>query len=177
MHDPKLLDVLAGHSVAPFEGTVFRATLAGRDPLSFSTAGGRWMARDGMAVLYTSLTKEGAIAEVVYRFSQLTPLPSKPIKLHTLQVKAHRLLQIEKSNFDALGIDSSAFESYEYSRCQAVGAAVGWLQNDAMRVPNARWECSNVVLFADNGDLDNTPEIISSDEIDWQAWAATNGLL
>ena len=177
MHDPKLIDLLSAFPSERFDGIVYRATLSGRDPLRYSTAGGRWMARDGMAVLYTSLDRDGAVAEVAYRLSQLTPIPSKPIRLHTLKIRAHRLLQIEHTQLAELGIPIASYPSLEYARCQAVGAAVGWLQHDALRVPSARWSCDNIVLFSDHSDFDCVPELVASEDFDWKLWAVAHGMI
>ncbi len=62
IHDPDLLDRLDRLPEELFEGDVFRATRQSLDPLACSYSGGRWMRRDGVGVLYTSLAREGALA-------------------------------------------------------------------------------------------------------------------
>ena len=37
--------------------------------------------------LYTSCEHDGAMAEIVHHWSQLTPLPSKPVIVHTLGLR------------------------------------------------------------------------------------------
>ena len=79
IHDQSLVDRLSAHAVERFEGEVFRATGVSADPLAFSVNGGRWApaAQDGadVPVLYTSMERSGALAEVVSYLTQLTPLP------------------------------------------------------------------------------------------------------
>lgn len=60
----KLADVDALSKEA-FEGDAFRATRLSLDPLAASYKAGRWMSRDTAAVLYTSLARDGALAEIV----------------------------------------------------------------------------------------------------------------
>ena len=62
IHDPDLLDQLDALPKEAFDGEVFRGTRQSLDPLASSYSGGRWMQRDGAAVLYTSLAREGALA-------------------------------------------------------------------------------------------------------------------
>ena len=69
IYDQGLVDQLSALATERFDGEVFRATGASADPLAFSVNGGRWAppARDGadVPVLYTSMERDGALAEVV----------------------------------------------------------------------------------------------------------------
>jgi hypothetical protein len=56
-------------------------------------------------VLYTSLEREGALAELSYHWSQLTPLPSKPAMLHRLAVDTGKTLRLVRASLSHLGID------------------------------------------------------------------------
>ena len=57
-----LLDAMQALEPVEFEGPVWRIVRQGRDPLLASRSGGRW--DDGtFDVLYTSESREGAIAE------------------------------------------------------------------------------------------------------------------
>ena len=71
IHDPALLDRLEALPRESFDGQVYRATRLSLDPLAGSYNGGRWMARDVAAILYTSLAREGALAEIAFHWSQL----------------------------------------------------------------------------------------------------------
>jgi len=75
-HDPDLLEQLDRLPKESFAGEVFRATRQNLDPLMPSTSGGRWMPRDEGPILYTSLLREGALAEIAFHWSQLTPMPT-----------------------------------------------------------------------------------------------------
>ena len=175
--EPELIDFLSGRSPQEFAGKVYRITRIGHDPLVYSTAGGRWMARDKMAVLYTSLTRDGVLAEISFRLSQMTPIPDKPVVLHELSVEARKAIKIGTADFAALGIDAHRFGDVDYKRTQEVGDAIGFLEFDAMFVPSARWTCENLILLADHQDLSVAPEVVDSQEVDWRKWATANGFL
>jgi hypothetical protein len=76
IHDQGLVDQLSALAVERFNGEVFRATGISADPLAFSVSGGRWApaAQDGadVPVLYTSIARDGALAEIVSYLMLLT---------------------------------------------------------------------------------------------------------
>jgi hypothetical protein len=128
-------------------------------------------------VLYTSLLHEGALAEISFHWSQLTPPPSKPAVLHRLVVSAERRLRLLRADLAELDVDMTQYESINYGRTQEIGAAVAFLGCDGLIVPSARWSCENLVLFTENQALTSKLEVLSSEEIEWQAWAQDAGFL
>lgn len=70
IRDPALLDRLSAFPTEAFDGEVFRITRKSLDPLAPSTAGGRWAARGGTAVLYTSLAREGSLSEICFHWGR-----------------------------------------------------------------------------------------------------------
>jgi hypothetical protein len=135
------------------------------------------MPHDGVAVLYTSLEREGALAEISYRLGLLTPVPTKPIALHTLRVRARKAIRITRNEFAALGIDAARFGDLDYRRTQVVGDAVGFLEFDGMLVPSARWDCENLVLLQDHLDISDAPTRIHTEELSWIDWAKEHGFV
>ncbi|MEC5325653.1 RES family NAD+ phosphorylase [Aurantimonas sp. A3-2-R12] len=134
MHDPQLIDVIAGLPREQFSGEVFRATRLNADPTAFSNNGGRWApssdGRYSVQVLYTSLARDGALAEVASYLSLLIPLPSKPLCVHRLRVTTTRTLRIVRADFGALGIIDRLYSEREYARTQEIGAIVSFLECD-----------------------------------------------
>lgn len=175
IHDPALLERLSAFEPERFDGEVFRATRRSLDPLAASTSGGRWAPKGLVPVLYTSLLREGALAEITYHWSQLTPRPSRPAVLHRLGISADRRLRLLRTDLEELGVDAEHYESVNYRRTQEIGAAVAFLGCDGLIVPCARWDCENLVLFTENHALENRLEVLSSEEIDWQIWAQDAG--
>lgn len=176
IHDPDLLDRLDALEKAAFDGEVFRATRQNLDPLASSYSGGRWMQRDGSAVLYTSLAREGSLAEISFHWGQLTPRPTKPIVLHTLRVIAHRTLKLVRVDLIALGVPESSYSGINIPRTQEIGAAVEFLGCDGLIAPCARWACDNLILFPDRLGVDAKLEVVTSENVNWIEWAGTHGL-
>lgn len=177
IHDPDLIDRLDALPKETFDGEVFRGTRQNLDPLASSYSGGRWMQRDGAAVLYTSLAREGALAEISFHWGQLNPRPTKPVMLHTLRVVAHRTLKLVRADLATLGVPESAYGGVNMPRTQEIGAAVEFLGCDGLIAPCARWNCDNLILFPDRMGIDATMEIVHSETVDWITWATTQGVL
>ena len=81
-HDAALVDALSRRSVTTFSGEVFRATIPGYDPLTASTRGGRWSTHGGPSVLYTSLERDGALAEIVFHCRALADHQPRRLEMH-----------------------------------------------------------------------------------------------
>ena len=177
IHDPDLLDRLNALPKENFDGKVFRATRQSLDPLASSYSGGRWMRRDGAGVLYTSLAREGALAEISFHWGQLDPRPTKPVMLHTMRVAAHRTLKLVRADLAALGVPENAYAGVNMPRTQEIGAAVEFLGCDGLIAPCARWACDNLILFPDRMGMDATLEVVTSEAVDWITRATAHGVL
>jgi len=118
-----------------------------------------------------------ALAEISFRLSQQTPLPTKPIAVHRLRVTTRSTLRLNIGDLPSLGVSPNQYQTVDYVQTQKVGAAAAFLGHDSLLVPSARWECDNLILFLDNHDIENKLEVLASEEVDWQAWARANGIL
>jgi len=174
IHDPSLLDRLAALPAESFAGEVFRATRRSHDPLAPSTRGGRWARDGGSSVLYTSLERDGALAEIGFHWGQLTPLPTKPALLHRLTVTARNARRLLRASLPLFGVDPTRFGELNYARTQEIGEGAAFLGYDGFIVPSARWSCENLILFGGNHEPDNELSLISSEEVDWLKWARAN---
>jgi hypothetical protein len=175
VHDQDLLDRLAAYSPVPFSDAVFRATRSGLNGLTPSLAGGRWVHRDITPVLYTSMASDGALAEISYHLSLLTPRPSKPVHLHRIRATTRATLRLLRADLIELGVDWNKYGSLNYDRCQQIGAAVAFLDCDGLIAPSARWECENLMIFTNNRGIEQQLEIESTTEVDWIRWAKERG--
>jgi RES domain len=174
IHNPRLIEALEKFETRSFEGDVFRATRRSLDPTTASTSGGRWAKRDGDPVLYTSLQREGALAEIAFHWSSFTPRPTKPVLIHTLNVRCDRSLKLIKADLHSLGVTSDDYAIANYTRTQEIGAAVSFIGCDGLIAPSARWACDNLILFTENLAMDITITPKTVEEVDWQAWADAN---
>lgn len=170
-HDLDLLDRLSAFVPVRYEGDVFRATRRGLNPLAASVAGGRWMVPDEAPTLYTSCERDGALAEISHHWSVLTPFPSKPVVLHTLELRTVKTLKLGRAELVALGVDWGSYGHIPSAITQRIGAAVAFLELDGLIAPSARWDCENIMLFLNNHDVVETILTVkASEEVDWQAW-------
>lgn len=117
------------------------------------------------AVLYTSTSREGAIAEITFHWSQLTPRPSKPAMIHELALTARKTVRIQLDDFEDLGILPNKFGARDYERTQEVGAAAAFLGLDGIFVPSARFNAENLVIFSNEHGVDTQLSIVSSSEV------------
>lgn len=110
IHDPKLLEALSAFSTVEFSAEVFRATPISLDPLTGSSRDGRWHYGSECTVIYTSLSEDGALAEISFHWSLLDPLPSKPVVLHTLKVKVEKTLKLLMGDLKKLGVRQDEYK-------------------------------------------------------------------
>lgn len=179
IHDPELIDHIQRLPTVTFDDPVFRATGMNADPTAFSSTGGRWAAPEieegGFSILYTSLEAKGAIAEVASYLALLTPVPRKPLKLHTLDVSVEKALKVAVTDFEALGINTDTYERRNYEGTQRVGAAINFLELDGLIAPSARWECDNLMIFANRHSIDAKLAISDSEPIPFEEWIKLAG--
>lgn len=171
VHDRAILDALDAMDPVSFEGTVWRITRAGRDATRGSAANGRWSPGGTVEVLYTSVERDGALAEIGYRLSLEPVSPSRlQHEIYELSAQSERTLQfVDVPSLATLGVDVSRYESFNYSATQALAAAAHFLEFDALLVPSARHNSANLVLFMDR-DVPGSLEIRSSELVDWAVW-------
>lgn len=169
IHDRILLDALEAPDPEPFQGSVWRVTRKGREPLRGAAAHGRWSPSGEFEVLYTSLTRDGALAGIGHRLSLEPVWPSRiEHQIHEIGVAAERVLHFaDVAALVPLGIDSARYRSFDYSASQAIAAAANFLGFDGLIVPNARFDCANLVVFTEHGP---PLTLVDTEDVDWEAW-------
>lgn len=181
-HDQLLVDRLSARLARPFTGEVFRATRVNADPLAASNSGGRWAPppepASPFAVLYTSLDRDGAIAEVASFLADQTPPPrEQPVKISRIAVTTSRTVTLREADLLDLGVDLRMYGERDYGHTQKIGAALSFLGNDGLLAPSARWQCQNLMLFTNNHRMAERLEVVDSEEVGWRAWAIEHDLL
>jgi RES domain-containing protein len=168
--DLELLDALDAHQGVSFEGDVWRIVREQRDVLQGYPSGGRWDP-GSFDVLYASLERDGALAEVHFHLSRQPVFPSKLRSvLHRISVRTQRTLKLaDLEAVAALGVSVENFGNLDYTRTQEIADAADFLGFDGLIAPSARWSCQNLVLFTDRfapGDL----VVAESVDVDWNDW-------
>jgi RES domain-containing protein len=171
-HDRELLDALEAQASEAFAGEAWRITAKGRDALRGSTAGGRWSPPGEFEVLYTSLARAGALAEIGYRLSLEPVWPSRlEHELHRIMVRTTNSLRFaDVASLSTLGVDVRRYATFDYAVTQAIAAAAFFLDFDGLIVPSARSPELNLVIFMEK--LVEPPKVESSEPVDWPAWRA-----
>ena len=181
VHDLELRDLLSDFEVDAFEGEVFRAGSENLDPTAPSMSGGRWAPisdeKTQVSVLYTSIERDGALAEVAYHWGRVYPLPTKSIVVHRLQVRLRRVLRITADRLGQLGLQIAALEE-ELERTQQIGAICDFLGHDGIVVPRLRWPCDNLVVITNNRSILDPLEVTRVEDVpDWQSWGKKSGVI
>ena len=159
IRDQRLLDALEKISQRPYRSTVWRSVRQGADPLTCWRSGGRW--DDGsFDVLYTSETREAAIAERRFHLYQGQPIPPSKVRyeLFELRISLEAVMVFDRLQaLGALGLEIARYGqlSYlervqEYPRSQQIAEACSFLGADGILVPSARQpDTGNLVVFCE----------------------------
>lgn len=169
IRDRTLLDRLESLHRTSREGIVWRSVREGRDPLTCWRSGGRW--DDGtFDVLYTSETREAAIAERSFHLYRGQPFPPSGIRyeLFELRISLDAVVRVrDVAELASIGIDpafygrlSYAQRQGEYPRSQEIAEACAFLGADGLLVPSARDLASNNFIVFCEQDTDIAMEIV-----------------
>lgn len=170
-HDPDLLDVLEAMDPRPFHGSVWRVAWAGRDPLVGGTGGGRWHPPNDFEALYTSTLADGAMAEIYFHLSQAPVFSTSHVTLYEIVVATNRTLVFNDIEaLAAIGVDREKFDRGDPTRTREAGSAARFLDFDGLIVPNARWPCTNLVLFTDRLSDRKSLVVTRESDVNWPAW-------
>jgi RES domain len=172
VHDRVILDALDAIAPKPFEGEVWRITRKDWEPLRGSSTHGRWSPNGEFEVLYTSLERDGALAEIGYRLSLEPVWPSRiQHEIHRIQLRTERTLHLaDLAALQPLGVDTTTYQGFDYEATQAITAAAHFLMFDGLIVPSPRAPCSNLVIFLDRIAEYGRLEVRESEPVDWTAW-------
>jgi len=135
------------------------------------------MPKGETAVLYASCERDGALAELAFHWSQITPFPTRPAVIHFLKVGVERIIRIEQPDLEKLGVEHARYGDVNYERTQAIGAAAAFLAFDGLIVPSARWACENLILFANEREISIMLKVVNTEPVDLHAWAIAHGML
>lgn len=176
--DNTLIDALEAIEPVAFSGPVWRLVRDGRDPLQCSASGGRW--DDGsFDVLYTSMSRTGALEEMRFHLMRGQPVMPSRVKYRMFEVDLalERALQfLDLAALGEVGLKTETFgrlsyqqKNDEYPRTQEIGEVAHFLDFDGLIVPSARSETKNLVVFCDK--VETLQESVSKDQgiVDWAA--------
>lgn len=170
--DLDLLDAIDAFKRKPFAQPVWRVAREGREPTLGAATSSRWC--DGtFDVLYTSLERDGALAEIHALLNSQPVFPSKIRSfVHKLAIDAKATLRLADLPILAkLGVDVERYRERDHTKTQAIAEAAYFLGFDGLVAPSARWDCLNAVLFTDRlapGGITLVEK--EKPPVDWRAW-------
>ena len=157
--DQSLLDALQTMPMEDYKANVWRSVRAGLNPLLCSRSGGRWDDAT-FDVLYTSETREAAIAERRFHLYQGQPIPPSKVRYELFELKVLLKAVMNFASLETLANIGLTVEGYgrlsyfereqEYPKSQEISEACAFLGADAIRVPCARdVDHTNLIVFCD----------------------------
>jgi RES domain-containing protein len=165
IHDPALLDAIESLGTEQLDDvTVWRHMFNDNPPELSNTRGARWNP-PGLAAIYTSLARDTAIAEEQHAMDSQPLRPRARRYVYELRVSAKRALRINMSDLQALGLNPDDLESLDFTACQRIAAHASFLEYDALIVPSARADGTNLVIFVNELPADATFERVAVEQI------------
>lgn len=152
-YDRRVLQALARLSPSPWSGVVYRHMFAKFAPDRENTVGARWNPKEVPAI-YTSLSREGVLAEAEYQIAQEPLRPKVRRTIYAVQVNLSKVLDLTSEPvLDALGLSLEALGDTDHAECQQVGGAVEYFGHDGLLIPNVRLPgTTNLVIYPNQQD-------------------------
>jgi RES domain-containing protein len=150
IHRPELLDALQASPERQLDITAWRHMFGRLPPDVENTRGARWNP-SGVAAIYLSRTREGAIAEGDHAVAVQPLRPKARRVLYEVHLTLDRVFDLTADvDLARVGLTSEDLGDDDFSACQEVGAAVAWLEHDGLLVPSARSSATNLVVYPSN---------------------------
>jgi RES domain-containing protein len=166
IHDPELLDAIESLGAEALDDLiVWRHMFNDHPPELANTRGARWNP-PGLAAIYSSEERDTAIAEGQHAIDVQPLRPRARRYVHQLRISAKKVLRIGRSDLPILGLDTADLNSADFAACQRVAAHAAFLDYDALIVPSARADGSNVVIFVNELAADATFERVGVEQIE-----------
>jgi len=163
--DPELLDLLEALDETTFDGVVWRHMFNDYNPTRSNTRGARWNPPD-IAAIYTSLSRDIAIAEADYALASQPLRPRATRQLYKVRVTLAAVVDMtDRTLLTTAGVGDEQLASPNHVPCQTVGGAAHWLGYDGLLVPSARAPGNNLVVFTDRMDVDAVFDILAREDL------------
>ena len=86
--------------------------------------------------------------------------------VYELRVSAAKVLRITEADFPALGLEPADLHSADFTACQRIAAHAAFLEYDAIVVPSARADGSNLVISVNELPADGRFERVDVERIE-----------
>lgn len=116
-------------------------------------------------MLYTSLERDGAIAEANFLIGQYSIAPSTQRHICQIDLQIEKVvdLTVDRHLF-GLGVDLEGY-SHHWGPCPEIGAAANFLGYQGILAPNARFGCSNLIIMMDQIDAKSRLDVLTQEPL------------
>ena len=147
IHRPELLDALELAPTVKIDVIAWRHMFGSRAPDTENTTGARWNPA-GVAAIYLSLERYGAIAEGDHAVVVQPRRPRAKRSVYAVKLTLHSVLDLTgPDDLDAVGLTMADIGDDDHSACREVGAAADWLEHDGLLVPSTRSAANTLVVY------------------------------
>jgi RES domain-containing protein len=147
IHRPELLDALQQAPSGPLETQAWRHMFGSHQPDRENTGGARWNP-PGVAAIYLSCGREGAIAEGDHAIAVQPLMPRARRFVYVVEIQLGNILDLSDANdLHRAGLTEDDLADDDHSACREVGAAIDWLEHDGLLIPSARSDAKNLVIY------------------------------
>jgi hypothetical protein len=123
VYSPELLDLLQAIDPAPWTGQAFRHMFGDHPPDAENTRGARWNP-PGIAAIYTSLTRGGALAEAEHQIAIQPIRPRARRTVYTLEITLASVLDLtDPALLQNLGVGPAELAADDMIACRQLGGA------------------------------------------------------
>lgn len=151
LYSRELLEKLDKFTAAPWSGVVYRFMLGEYPPDRENTRGARWNPV-GVAAIYTSLSRDVALAEGERLIAVQGTPPTAKRNIYTIELTLRSVMNLaNKADLTILGLTDAELAGDDHAACQLVGGATEWLGHDGVLVPSVRATGTNLVVFPTRG--------------------------
>jgi RES domain-containing protein len=147
IHRLELLDALERAPARTFEGIAWRHMFGGKAPDTENTTGARWNPA-GVAAIYLSLTRDGAIAEGDHAVAVQPLRPRARRFVYSVDLTLATVLDLsDPRHLTTTGLTMEDIASDDHTACRELGAAADWLEHDGLLVPSTRSTALTLVVY------------------------------
>jgi RES domain-containing protein len=165
IYDERILERLGKLQSIAWSGGVYRHMFANFPPDRENTKGARWNPSEVPAI-YTSLSRETAIAEADFQINSQPVRPSAPRKLYCIKVCLSATVDLSDwSTLASFEVQRESFAAAGYGPLQLIGGAAERLGHDGLFVPSARADGVNLVIFPNQAGSNYKFEVVAFEDI------------
>tara|TARA_R110002167_G_scaffold145863_1_gene337042 strand:+ start:396 stop:875 length:480 start_codon:yes stop_codon:yes gene_type:complete len=150
VYSRELVEQLEMLGSSPLQTRVYRHMFGDYLPDRENITGSRWNPPNTRAI-YCGMTRDACLAEANHYITVQPSRPNARRMLYEIEINLSRVVTFPSWDLlRAFGADRSIFSGFDHAVTWEIGGAVAWLDNDALMIPSARCDNSNLVIYPEN---------------------------